>query len=327
MLVRLFKTQNPFNLILLVILAIGIRLPYLLDNNPVPVFNYNEPFSTFIFGHYLSFWNNKVLNVLLTTGLYYAAGLWLNKIVNDFSLIFKNTHLPSLLFVVITGLFPTFFTLDAAILIIFLQLWVFIRLFKLYKTNQATIIAFDLGIIVSIASLIYFPAIAWLLLVWLALLIFRPFNWREWTSSIMGAITPYLFVAFFYFWTNRWDDFIILWQPLKNYWQINIFPKNSDYLPLIPMVLILIVSFNKLRENFYKNVVQVRKAQQLLIFSIVITAASFYVKPSFSINHFILLAAPIAVFLSYYFLVAKRLWVSEGLLLLMIISALFFQFK
>lgn len=327
MFIRLFKTQNPINLIILLILAIGIRLPYLFDLSPVPVFNYNEPFSTFIFGHYTSFWENKIFNVLFTTGLYYSAGLWLNKIANDYNLIFKHTHLPSLLFVVITGIFPTFFTLDAAILIIFLQLWIFIRLFKLYKTSQATILTFDLGIIVSLASLIYFPAIAWLLLVWLALLIFRPFNWREWTASIMGALTPYLFVAFFYFWTNRWDDFIILWQPLKNYWQINIFPKNSDYLPLIPMVLILIVSFNKLRENFYKNVVQVRKAQQLLIFSIIITAGSFYIKPSFSINHFILLAAPIAVFLSYYFLVAKRHWASEGLLLLMIISALFFQFK
>ncbi len=326
MLVRIFKTQEPINLFILLILAIGIRLPYMLDQNPIPVFNYNEPFSTFIFGKYAYLWSNKVFNVLFTTLLYYSAGLWLNKIVNDFSLIFKNTHLPSLLFVIITGIFPTFFTLDAAIIIIFLQLWIFIRLFNLYKTQQATMLTFDLGIIVSVASLFYFPAIAWIVLVWLALLIFRPFVWREWAASIFGAITPYLFVAFFYFWVNRWEDFIILWQPLKNYWQINIFPRNSDYLPLLPMVLILIISFNKLRENFYKNVVQVRKSQQLLIFSIIITAASFYIKPSFSINHFILLAVPFTVFLSYYFLVAKKQWVSEGLILLMIGSVIYFQY-
>lgn len=326
MLVRIFKSQEPLNLVLLLILAIGIRVPYMLDSNPIPVFNYNEPFSSFIFGRYDWLWVNKTFNVIFTTFLYFAAGLWLNKIVNDFSLIFKNTHLPSLLFIIITGIFPTFFTLDAAIIVIFLQLWIFIRLFNLYKNNQATTLSFDLGIIVSLASLIYFPSIAWIILVWLALLIFRPFVWREWTSSIIGAVTPYLFVAFYYFWFDRWDDFLVIWQPLKNYWQINIFPRNSDYLPLIPMLLILIVAFNKLRENFYKNVVQVRKAQQLLIFSIIITACSFYIKPSFSINHFILLAAPIAVFLSYYFLVAKKIWVSEGLILLMILSAIYFQY-
>ncbi len=325
MFVRLFKTQNPFNLVILFILAVGIRLPYILDSAPIPVFYYNEAFSTFLFGKFAFLWGNKFFNILFTTVLYYALALWLTKIVNDFSLIFKNTHLPALLFIVITGMFPTFFTFNAAILVIFFQLWIFIRLFKLYKSNQANILTFDLGIIVSIASLFYFPAIAWILLVWIALLLFRPFNWREWASSIMGAITTYLFVAFYYFWFDRWDDFFILWQPLKNYWQINIFPRNSDYLPLIPMVLILVVSFNKLRENFYKNVLQVRKAQQLLIFSIIITACSFYIKPTFSINHFILLAAPIAVFLSYYFLVAKKHWISEGLILLMIISALFFQ--
>ncbi len=326
MLVRLFKTQEPFNLIILLFLAVGIRLPYLLDQSPIPVFYYNEPFSSFIFGKYSSIWANKIPNVLLTTLIYYIQGLWLNKIVNDFSLLFKNTHLPSLLYVIITGLFPTFFTLDAAIIIIFLQLLVFIRLFNLYKNQQITIMVFDLGVLVSVASLFYFPAIAWITLVWLALLIFRPFVWREWISSILGMIIPYVFVAFYYFWMNRWNDFMLLLQPLKNYWQINIFPKNSDYLPLLPMVLILMVSFNKLRENFYKNVVQVRKAQQLLIFSIIITAASFYIKPSFSINHFVLLAAPITVFLSYYFLVAKKHWVSEGLILLMIFSVIYFQY-
>jgi hypothetical protein len=298
----------------------------MLNHNPIPLFHYNEPFSTFIFGQYGYLWSHKVYNVLFTTLIYYTAGLWLNKIVNDFDLIFKNTHLPSLLFVIITGIFPTFFTLDAAIIIIFFQLWIFIRLFNLYKSQHATMLTFDLGIVVSIASLFYFPAIAWIVLIWLALLIFRPFVWREWVASIFGVITPYVFVAFFYIWVNRWEDFILLWKPLNNYWQINIFPRNSDYLPLLPIALLLIISFNKLRENFNKNVVQVRKSQQLLFFSTLLTAASFYINPSFSINHFILLAAPFTVFLSYYFLVAKKQWISEGIILLMIGSIIYFQY-
>lgn len=326
MLIRLFKTQEPFNLIILLILAFGIRLPYLLNNDPIPVFNYNEPFSTFLFNNFPDLWSNKIFNTIFTTIIYFSIGIWLNKIINDYGLLFKNTLLPALVFIIITAIFPTFYTMDAAILIIFLQLLLFITVIKLFKTNQGPQKCFDAGVIVALASLFYFPAIAWIVLVWFSLIIFRPFVWREWVSSITGVLTLYLFLAFYYYWTNRWDDFLLLWSPLKgSFWQINVFPRKSDYLPLFPIVLILIIAFNKIVENFYKNVLLVRKAQHIMVASIFITAFSYYIKPSFSVNHFILLAAPMTLFLSYYFLVAKKIWMAEGLLWLMIISEIVFQ--
>lgn len=326
MLVRLFKQQEALNLIVLVILAFAIRLPYLLNEEPIPVFNYNEPLSLFLFNTFQSLWSLKLWNTILTTLMYVSMGIWLNKIINDYGLLFKNTMLPSLLFVIITGIFPTFYTLDAAILIIYLQLYLLITLFNLFKTNKATQISFDAGFVVAIASMFYFPAIAWLFLVWVSLAIFRPFSWREWLSSIVGVITLYIFLAFYYFWTDRWADFLLIWQPLKGtFWQINVFPKKSDYLPLFPVVLILIIAFSKLFENFYKNVLLVRKAQQIMIASILVTAFSYYIKPSFSINHFILLAAPLTFFLSYFFLVYKRTWVAESLMWLLILSEIAFQ--
>lgn len=326
MLIRLFKTQEPFNLIILLILAFGIRLPYLLNSEPIPIFNYNEPFSSFLFNNFPDLWSNKIFNTIFTTLIYFSIGIWLNKIINDYGLLFKNTLLPALVFIIITAIFPTFYTMDAAILIIFLQLLLYITVIKLFKTNQGAQKCFDAGVIVAIASLFYFPAIAWIVLVWFSLIIFRPFVWREWVSSIIGVLTLYLFLAFYYFWTNRWDDFLLVWSPLTGtFWQINVLPKRSDYLPLFPIVLILIIAFNKLFENFYKNVLLVRKVQQIMVISILITAFSYYIKPSFKINHFILLAAPMTLFLSYYFLVAKKMWVAEGLLWLMIISEIVFQ--
>lgn len=319
MLVRLFKSQEPINLVILLILAFAIRLPYLLNTEPIPVFNYNEPLSLFLFNNFQSLWQNKLWNTIITTLLYFSMGVWLNKIISDFGLLFKNTLIPSLVFVIITGIFPTFYTLDAAIIIIYLQLILFIQLLKFFKTNKATQVSFDSGVIVAFASMFYFPAIAWIVLIWFSLLIFRPFSWREWISSIIGVLVLYIFLAFYYFWTDRWQDFLLIWKPLKgSFWQINVFPRKSDYLPLLPMILILLIAFNKLFENFYKNVLLVRKAQQILIASILVTAFSYYIKPSFSINHFILLAAPLTFFLSYFFLVSKKNWVAESLMWLLI---------
>lgn len=326
MFVRLFKSQDPFNIILLLVLVYLLRLPYLFNNEPIPVFIYNEPFSVFMFSKLNFIWSHKTWNVIITGLIYFAQALWLNKIVSDFSLLFKNSYLPALLFVIITSVFSTFFALDAAIFIIFFQLLLLTKLFNLYKHPNAVMIALDAGIITAIASLFYFPSVVWLLATWTSLIIFRSFNWREWVAGLSGMLIPYMFVALYYFWNDDLTSFYLIWKPLKGaFWQINVFPQTIDYLPLLPMLLMLVTALNKLRENFYKNVVHVRKCQQVLIVFILITALSYYIKPSFRVNHFILLAAPLSVFLSYYFLVAKRNWLSEGLMLLTILSILFFQ--
>src|SRR5688572_5741574 len=124
MIVKSFKSQEPLNIIFLLVIAFALRLPYLLLNtDPIPVFNYNEPFSIFLFEDLGVLWTNKTWNVLVTTLLIFVQALWLNKIVFDFSLLYKNSYLPALLYVIITSLFPTFLTLDGAIISIFFLLW------------------------------------------------------------------------------------------------------------------------------------------------------------------------------------------------------------
>ncbi len=326
MLVRTFKSRAPFNILLLLLITYLLKLPYLLLDDPIPIYIYQEPLSDALFNNFLKFWDYKTLNVLITGLVYFIQALWLNKIVNDYSLLFKSTYLPALLYIILTSSFPTFFALDAAILIIFLQLLLLTKLFNLYKAHNAIRVTFDCGVIIAISSLFYFPAILWLMLIWFALIILRPFSWREWIAAPLGFMVPYIFVAFYYFWNDNMEVFVAIWRPLKNsFWQININPTPIDFLPLLPVALTLIVGISRLRENFYKNVLLVRKSQQVLIACILISLVSYYLKPSFRLNHFILLAAPLAVFVSYYFLVAKKKWLSEGLVLLMVLSILYFQ--
>ncbi len=326
MIVKAFKSKSPFNVLLLFAIIIVLRIPYLLLDIPIPVYTYNEPFSVFLFHNFQFIWTDKLWNVIITSVVIFAQALWLNKIVMDFSLLFRGSYLPALFYVIMASMFPTFLTLDAAILITFSLLWLLTKLFGLYKSNHATMITFDSGMIIACTSLLYFPSVLWLLLIWIALIIFRPFAWREWISGLAGFMLPYLFVALFYFWNDDMQAFIRIWSPLKNsLWITNIHMSLIDFLPLLPITLIFLIALNKMKENFYKNVVHVRKCQQLLIFTILVSALAYYIKPSFRFNHFILLAAPLAVFISYYFLVAKKAWLSELLVLFLMLSILFFQ--
>ena len=100
-----------------------------------------------------------------------------------------------------------------------------------------------------------------------------------------------------------------------------------NYLVLIPVILILVLCFFKLQQNFYKSYVQVRKSFQLLFILFLIAVLSFYVKAAFQLNHFLWCAIPAAVFFSYYFLYARRKWFYEMLFGLLLIMIVYFQFN
>jgi hypothetical protein len=301
-------------------------VPYLLYEHHVPVFIYEEPFSFILLEKFSFILDDVLLNVSITSLLIFIQGIWLNNIVNEFSILYKGSYLPSLCYVITASIFPGFLTLNACTLSIFFLLWIFIRLFRLYKSNNALYICFDSGMIIALASLFYFPSVLWLLIVFFALLLFRPFIWREWLAAICGFMVPYIFLAMYYFWNDKFGSFTSIWEPLQNkIWNTEVDTLLNNFIPLIPLAIILLLAIVRLRANFYKNVLQVRKSQQLIIISIFICAASYYIKPSFELNHFIVLTPMLSIFAAYYFMAEKRKWIAELLMLTLIGSVLYFQ--
>jgi hypothetical protein len=70
----------------------------------------------------------------------------------------------------------------------------------------------------------------------MALLIFRPFDWRDWTAAIMGYITIFFFLAVSYYLTDHIDDFYKIWDPLGTRFPARINILNYyNYLLLIPV--------------------------------------------------------------------------------------------
>jgi hypothetical protein len=196
----------------------------------------------------------------------------------------------------------------------------------LYKTGNALSIAFDAGMYIAIASLFYLSILPWIFMVFIALLTFRKFDSREYLTAIIGMLIPFSMVAFYYYWNNNLQGFYEFFQPIKqNGLSLRMFVSPADYLPLIPLILTMLLAAHRIFENFYKNVVHVRKCFQVLAANIIIILCSFYIRPSFGIHHFLLLALPLAVLLSYYFLVSKNKWISEGLIWLFFTTSIVFQ--
>lgn len=274
------------------------------------------------------FWNNlsPVANVMVTLILTLAQAFLLNRVVNHFNFMGKPNFLTALLFMTLVSLFLPFLVLSPTLICNFITIWMISKLFDIYKKPDVKGLMFDLGMIIALGSLIYFPFIVMLFLLWIALIIFRPFIWREWLTPILGFSVIYFLIGVAYYWLDRFDEFLAVFSPFTNPFPTTLHVDIHDYFVAIPIAIALICFLFVLRDQYFKNVVHIRKSFQLLFCMLLLILGSFYLNEHIDINHFLLCAPPLAVYLAFYFSHARIKWLYEGLYAVILLTILYFQF-
>lgn len=329
--IKLFRSFNPLNILWLgsLLLVMRIMTFHAVDAEAFP---FNEFMTRLLIpaasqatvNYYI---NLPVIYWGLAAAMVFAQALFINYLVNYHNLLGKSTFLPALMYVTVSGLFAPFLTLSTPLLCNFMVIWMLFKLIDLYKGEEAKSISYDLGMIVAVGTLIYLPFIYMFLAIWAALILFRPFNWREWVACIVGFVTIFFFLAVFYYLEDRLGQFFDIWLFLATKFPAHININYYNYLVLIPVIIILVLCFFKLQQNFFKSYVQTRKSFQLLFFMLLVGGFSFYVRSGFHIDHFLLCLVPAAIFFAYYFLYAAPRWFYETLYFLLLVSIIYFQFN
>ncbi|QPH37808.1 beta-carotene 15,15'-monooxygenase [Pedobacter endophyticus] len=321
-----FRKLSPINLLLLLAYTFFMRMAIFYEMPPQLNFDFLEPFARLLINIDLDNAFSPGANIFFATILVFVQALIFNKVVNNHNLLSKPSFLPGLMFITGTSLFMPFMTLSPALIANFFLIWIIDKFLKLGKSANSITTVFDIGMIIALGTLIYFPFMAMILMIFLALLLFRPFSWREWLAGLIGFMTVFFFLAVFYYWNDNLTSFYQIWKPLGNKFP-SVFKINyNDYLVLIPVVIIIILASLQLRENFFRSFISTRKGFQLLFFMFVVAGASLYLKPSFRIWHFLLCVPPGAVLLAYYFSNAKKRWFYETLFFLFVLSVQYFLF-
>ncbi len=265
-------------------------------------------------------------NVLVTLVLTLAQAFLLNSVVNHFNFMGKPNFLTALLYMTLVSLFLPFLVLSPTLICNFITIWMIFKLFNIYKQPDVKGLMFDLGMIIALGSLIYFPFIVMLLLLWIALILFRPFIWREWVTPILGFTVIYFLIGVIYYWINRFDEFTAIFSPFTNSFSTTLQVDIHDYFVGIPIGIAMILFLFVLQDQYYRSVVHIRKSFQLLFFMLLLIVASFYLNEKITINHFLLCAPPLSIYLAFYFSHAKTKWLYESLYFIIILTILYFQF-
>ncbi|HEY9533269.1 MAG TPA: DUF6427 family protein [Mucilaginibacter sp.] len=325
--INLFRTYNPLNILWLGILLFLLRIGFIYNVPAKLEFTYLEPFARLLAPGAYQYDFPPLVNVFLAAVLIFIQALLVNRLTSQFGLLGKPSFLPALMYVTLSGLFTPFLILSPPLICNFLLIWMLYKLFDLYKGDDAKSITYDLGMIVAIGSLIYFPFIYLFLAIWAALLLFRPFYWREWVIGIMGYATVFFFLAVIYYLRNKLPQFSTIWTPLTTKFPTHISINNNNYLVLIPVIVIFMLGVFRIQQIFFRSYVQIRKSFQLLFVVFLITGLSFYVKAQFSLTHFLLCVIPLSIFFAYYFLYAGARWFYESLFFILLAGIIYFQFN
>jgi hypothetical protein len=325
--IDIFRRFNPLNIFWLVILLFILRAGYLLFAPAAIPLHLTEPFLQAMLPVAYADTLTPTMSVLLAAVVVLLQSILVNYLINHYNLLGRPSFLPALMYVTLSGLFTPFLVLSAPLLCNFVIIWMLFKLLELYKTEDSKSVAFDLGMLVAIGSLIYLPFTYLMAVVWAALIVFRPFDWREWTASLIGYVTIFFFIGVAYYLTDRLPHLREIWLPLGSSFAAPEVLDKYDLILLIPVFIIVVLGLFKLQENFFKSYVLIRKAFQLLFFMVIVAAFSFYVRPQFGLSHFLLCTVPIAIFFAYYFLYAGKRWVYESLFVFLIASIIYFQFN
>lgn len=319
-----FKANNPINTFLLLVYSVVLKLPMFL----YPVQPQPQPTDGFLYKELL-LRLNKVAGQLpaiyptLAFILLFTQAITFNQLANGQKLMQKPNYLTAMSYLLITSLFKEWNMLSAPLIVGSLMVWVWAKMSSLNNVKNATGTLFNIGIVIGIATFFYFPAIAFAALIIFGLVIIRPFRLAEWLVSLVGILTPWYFLLSYAFLTGKLNNY----QPPGVFVSLPKFYDNAWALVAIILVLFTtLVGFYFIRKNYLRQLVQTRKAWNLVFLYFFVAVFIPFINATHSFEYWILCAIPLSAAAGAAFFYPEVKWFPRLLHWLMAAFAIALQY-
>ncbi len=316
----LLRSNNPSIVLLYVIYLVAFRVSAIWGIAPIFATNESSPISAVLFNYLQQFSAYGFISLLLAALLTFVQSLLVNLIINENKITAKKNYLGGGVYIIFVSFFTEGIYLSPALFSATFILLMLRSLFLLAKADKQNGNIFDLGFMVSIAALFYFPTWGFLLFLLLGLGTVRPFVFREWIILWLGVVAP-LFVLFTIFFYN---DLSLPTVTLHNW---NLDGQISELMKIQIVVLGFIALFVIVTSQSALSgvAIQVRKFSSLLLFSLLIIVASFFLQADLHWSHAVWLAIPLSILLTMFLLQIRRIVWAEILHSVLILIIIAFQ--
>lgn len=306
--IRIFRNNQPLNLILLVVVVMVFRGSIFLNHPHSDGIWLSAPLS-----NNLNSWlsenlgNVKIFYLVFSLVLLLVEAVYLNYILVKHNFFFKNSYLPALFFVLVNSLYPATLGHTSQLLAAFFLIVVLDKLFSLYDNENAVTKILDAGIFTGLAALFSFDALVFLPFVVYSVASIRPFKLREVVLSACGLFIPFYILAVVYYLKGDVDTVMNGFFIVSSATNINAIVFSYENMsPLIIALPLSVIAFFRYQNDIGRNNVKTRKIQNVVMVMLLFSVASaFFAKPSF-IYSLPYISIPLGVVLSYYFLLERK---------------------
>lgn len=324
MLLTIYKKASPLQFMLVILLTLALWA-IAFESSTMPQCSSRLSLlcpSITSFHGWLNGFPAKISGMLLliASGFLLAFSLGNNQMIN------RQSFLPALIVPLFSSYIPLLHSFHPVIPAMILLTGALHYLLNAYEKTDLTREVFSAGFLIGLASLFHLPAIAFALLPFLGLLTYRIADWRQWTSAIIGIITPVLFLLVaMYFFEGRgsmrtYFSGILEWElltlprlgwPLLVFWGITL--------------LLLLRSLGSIFIHVNERVISYRKKHIIILWFLLISQGSLLLSAEHYLYHSILIFIPLAYYLTYLFIDrrTRKPWINELIFIIYLISLVF----
>lgn len=323
MLIRIFKIAHWYTPLLM--LAVGALLWLDVFINPAaaiskisdtggPFYEILRPLLT----------DYPIVSVTLSFILLVVQAILLNLVATSKSFTERFSALPGLFYLV---LMCSTSIMIAPHPVLFANLFLILALDKLFDVQQEEHVAkqvFNTGFMIALAALFHYPAIVFLLALIASIFVFYLVSFRTIIAAIIGFITPFAFLALYYYITDMLVEWLahltISIKPLLVFeLETGIYQKAF----IAAVSLLSVFSFLRL-QLIYKSSkpIRIRKRITVLVLYFLVSVASFLVVVNHVYVHYGIMLIPLSIALAVFFYDLRNTRLAEIVFIILFILIL-----
>ena len=261
---------------------------------------------------------DSTLSHMIRKGIFLIASILiifvLNFIIRKNSLTDNNTY-ALLFYILFIGFFPFSILNGKIFLANLILLFAFRRIYSLRTSIRTKQKIFDSAFWIGIASLLYTWSFIYLLLLYIAIWIFRKMEWKNLFIPFIGFITP-IFIFYSYLLAiDDLDRFIEIWQfdysiLFKNYFSLKFL------IPIILLIIMVIISIFPTTKRSLMAKIDYKSTWSIIVVHIGLALLIVLIAPIKNGSEFLFLFFPLSILFANYLQNMNKYWYKEAIIYL-----------
>jgi hypothetical protein len=321
MILPFFRRYQPAVLIAVLLISVILWLkPFLLLGNNQGAFSDSMP----LFQLLNSLLKIPGLSLILAFLFTLTVAFLLIRLNTLYIFIIDRSYLPALVYVVLIAGTGTGLQFSPAIISSLLVVYAIQKLIDTLRTDKIAYEFFDSSIVLSVASLFYYPLIFFLPLIWFVLIFLKSSRLKEWIYTIVGFLFPYGIYVFVLFILNKpIDEF--LQGLIKKYFESSL--SFADFFCLKRIIflgltgIITIVASFTMAQSIASKKNHARKTFYLFLIIFIVCIALLFFVPVAHFNIIILAFIPLSFLISHQFYYSRTI-INEVLFILFLLGGI-----